>query len=129
MNTAGSRIIIVGGGPVGMTAAHALSRAGIDFVLLESRSEIVMDAGSGLLLSAIGLRALGQLGLLPALSKASTPVDKFRRLDHKGRDIGDTLFFTYFQQKSVVTYKSPTSLILKLLLAMGLILEYSGGVT
>ena len=129
MNTAGSRIIIVGGGPVGMTAAHALSRAGIDFVLLESRSEIVMDAGSGLLLSPIGLRALGQLGLLPALSKESTPVDKFRRLDHKGRDIGDTLFFTYFQQKSVVTYKSPTSLILKLLLAMGLILEYSGGVT
>jgi 2-polyprenyl-6-methoxyphenol hydroxylase-like FAD-dependent oxidoreductase len=129
MNAAGSKIIVVGGGPVGMTAAHALSRAGIDFVLLESRSEIVMDAGSGLVLSAMGLRALGQLGLLPALSKVSTPVDKFKRLDHKGRDIGDTLFFTYFQQRSVVTYKSPTSLILKLLLAMGLILEYSGAVT
>lgn len=129
MNAAGSKIIVVGGGPVGMTAAHALSRAGIDFVLLESRSEIVMDAGSGLVLSAMGLRALGQLGLLPALSKVSTPVDKFKRLDHKGRDIGDTLFFTYFQQRSVVTYKSPTSLIIKLLLAMGLILEYSGAVT
>jgi len=129
MNAAGSKIIVVGGGPVGMTAAHALSRAGIDFVLLESRSEIVMDAGSGLVLSAMGLRALGQLGLLPALSKVSTPVDKFKRLDHKGRDIGDTLFFTYFQQRSVVTYKSPTSLILKLLLAMGLILEYSDAVT
>jgi 2-polyprenyl-6-methoxyphenol hydroxylase-like FAD-dependent oxidoreductase len=129
MNAAGSKIIVVGGGPVGMTAAHALSRAGIDFVLLESRSEIVMDAGSGLVLSAMGLRALGQLGLLPALSKVSTPVVKFKRLDHKGRDIGDTLFFTYFQQRSVVTYKSPTSLILKLLLAMGLILEYSGAVT
>jgi 2-polyprenyl-6-methoxyphenol hydroxylase-like FAD-dependent oxidoreductase len=129
MNAAGSKIIVVGGGPFGITAAHALSRAGIDFVLLESRSKIVIDAGSGLVLSAMGLRALGQLGLLPALSKVSTPVDKLKRLDHKGRDIGDTLFFTYFQQRSVVTYKSPTSLILKLLLAMGLILEYSGAVT
>lgn len=129
MNAAGSKIIVVGGGPVGMTAAHALSRAGINFVLLESRSELVTDAGSGLVLSAMGLRALGQLGLLPALSEVSTPVDRFKRLDHKGRDIGDTMFFTYFQQRSVVTYKSPTSLILKLLLAMGLILEYSGAVT
>jgi 2-polyprenyl-6-methoxyphenol hydroxylase-like FAD-dependent oxidoreductase len=129
MNAAESKVIVVGGGPVGMTAAHALSKAGIDFVLLESRSEIVMDAGSGLVLSAMGLRALAQLSLLPALSKMSTPVDKFKRLDHKGRDIGDTLFFTYFQQRSVVTYKFPTSSILNLLLVMGLILEYSGAVT
>ncbi|KAM0109173.1 hypothetical protein ACP6JB_005086 [Aspergillus fumigatus] len=45
----------------------------------------------------MGLRALAQLGLLAALSKVSTPVDKFKRLDHQGRDIGDTMFFTYFQ--------------------------------
>ncbi|KAH3271265.1 hypothetical protein KXW55_001457 [Aspergillus fumigatus] len=48
-------------------------------------------------LSAMGLRAFAQLGLLAALSKVSTPVDKFKRLDHQGRDIGDTMFFTYFQ--------------------------------
>lgn len=101
MNATGSKIIVVGGGPVGLTAAHALARAGIDFVLLEGRPEIVADAGSGLVLSAMGLRALAQLGLLAALSKASTPVDKFKRLDHKGRDIGDTMFFTYFQQRLV----------------------------
>lgn len=129
MNAAASKIIIVGGGPTGMTAAHALSRAGIDFVLLESRSEIALDAGCNLVLSAMGMRALGQLDLLPALNTVSSPVTKFQRLDHKGRDIGDTLFFTYIQQRSVVTYKSPTSLILKLLLAMGLILEYSAAIT
>jgi 2-polyprenyl-6-methoxyphenol hydroxylase-like FAD-dependent oxidoreductase len=102
MDAAASKVIIVGGGPVGMTAAHALTKAGIDFVVLESRPEIVMDAGSGLVLSAMGLRALAQLGLLSALNESSTPVDKFARLDHKGKDIGDTMFFTYFKERSVV---------------------------
>jgi 2-polyprenyl-6-methoxyphenol hydroxylase-like FAD-dependent oxidoreductase len=125
MDAAFSKVIIVGGGPTGMTAAHALSKAGIDFVLLESRSEIALDAGCNLVLSAMGMRALGQLGLLPALNEVSSPVTKFKRFDHKGRDIGDTLFFTYIQQRSDTTYKSPNSLILMSLLAMGLILECS----
>ncbi|KAK2018366.1 FAD/NAD(P)-binding domain-containing protein [Colletotrichum eremochloae] len=96
--SAAAPVIVVGGGPVGMTAAHALSRAGIDFVLLESRPTIVLDAGSNLVLSPTGLRALSQFGILPALNKASSPLPKFRRFDHHGRDIGDTLFFTYVKQ-------------------------------
>ncbi|KAK2024282.1 FAD/NAD(P)-binding domain-containing protein [Colletotrichum zoysiae] len=98
MAAAASPVIVVGGGPVGMTAAHALSRAGIDFILLESRSTIVLDAGSNLVLSPTGLRALSQFGILPALNKVSSPLAKFRRFDHQRRDIGDTLFFTYVQQ-------------------------------
>lgn len=122
MNAAASRVIVVGGGPTGVTAAHALSRAGIDFVLLESRPEIAADAGCNLVLSAMGLRALGQLGLLPALYKVSSPVTKFKRYDHKGRDLGDTMYFTYIQQRSVAAYMSLASLRLTLLLAMGLFL-------
>lgn len=106
MSAAPQRVIIVGGGPTGMTAAHALTRAGIDFVLLEGRHEIALDAGCNLVLSSMGMRALGQLGLLPALKKVSSPVTKFQRLDHKGRDIGDTMFFTYIQQRLVVTHES-----------------------
>lgn len=93
------KIIVVGGGPVGMTAVHALTRAGIDFVLLESRPTVVMDAGSNLVLSLTGLRAPSQFGILPALEKCSSPLAKFSRIDHSARDIGDTMFFTYFQQK------------------------------
>ncbi|KAH2543395.1 hypothetical protein KXW97_002714 [Aspergillus fumigatus] len=55
----------------------------------------------------MGLRALAQLGLLAALSKVSTPVDKFKRLDHQGRDIGDTMFFTYFQPRSFGSLSQP----------------------
>ena len=99
MSAATPRVIVVGGGPVGLTAAHALSRAGIDFVLLESRSAIVLEAGSSLVLTPTGLRALSQLGILPALKELSTPLTKFQRFDHKGRDIGDTMFFTYAEKK------------------------------
>lgn len=99
MSAATPRVIVVGGGPVGLTAAHALARAGIDFVLLESRSAIVLEAGSNLVLTPTGLRALSQLGVLPALNKLSTPLAKFQRFDHQGRDIGDTMFFTYVEKR------------------------------
>lgn len=93
------KAIIVGGGPVGLTAAHSLSRANLDFVVLEQRPKVVLDAGSNLVLLPIGLRVLSQLGLLPAIEAASSPMDRFRRIDHNSKDIGDTLWFTHFKDK------------------------------
>lgn len=101
MSSTPFRVIVVGGGPVGMTAAHSLSQAGIDFVVLERRAKIVEDAGSNLVLLPIGLRVLGQLGLLQTIESVSSPMSRFRRLDHTGKDIGDTLWFTYFKEKCV----------------------------
>lgn len=93
------KAIIVGGGPVGLTAAHSLSRANLDFVVLEQRPKVVLDAGSNLVLLPIGLRVLSQLGLLSAIEAASSPMDRFRRIDHNSKDIGDTLWFTHFKDK------------------------------
>jgi 2-polyprenyl-6-methoxyphenol hydroxylase-like FAD-dependent oxidoreductase len=95
------KVVIVGGGPVGLTAAHSLSQAGLDFVVLESRAQIVQDAGSNLVLLPIGLRVLSQLGMLSKIESVSSPMDRFKRIDHKGRDLGDTMFFTYFKEKYV----------------------------
>ncbi|KAH8175325.1 FAD binding domain-containing protein [Sarocladium implicatum] len=92
------KVVIVGGGPVGLTAAHSLSQAGLDFVVLESRAQIVQDAGSNLVLLPIGLRVLSQLGMLSKIESVSSPMDRFKRIDHKGRDLGDTMFFTYFKE-------------------------------
>lgn len=92
------KAIVVGGGPVGLTAAHSLSRANLDFVVLESRPKIVLDAGSNLVLLPIGLRVLSQLGLLPAIEAASSPMARFKRVDHNGKDLSDILWFTYFKK-------------------------------
>jgi 2-polyprenyl-6-methoxyphenol hydroxylase-like FAD-dependent oxidoreductase len=93
MPSQGFKAIVVGGGPVGLTAAHALSRANIDFILLERRPSAVIDAGSNLVLNPMGIRALGQLGLAESLEKVSSPLGAIRRQDHKGSDLGDVNWF------------------------------------
>ncbi|KAF4983206.1 hypothetical protein FDECE_17355 [Fusarium decemcellulare] len=87
------KVIVVGGGPVGLTAAHALSQAGVDFTVLERREHPVIDAGSNLVLTVIGLRALGQLGLLHSLHEHSATLRGIGRLDHDGENLGDLNWF------------------------------------
>ncbi|KAI0133452.1 hypothetical protein BJ170DRAFT_163343 [Xylariales sp. AK1849] len=98
MGSSNFKAIVVGGGPVGLTAAHALTRANIDFVVLERRSSIVVDAGASLVLLPIGLRVLGQLELLDALSSVSSPLAEVNRFDHNGRNLGDTQYFLHFKE-------------------------------
>ncbi|KAK2599490.1 hypothetical protein N8I77_011241 [Diaporthe amygdali] len=63
------KVIIIGAGPTGLTAAHALSKAGIDFVVLERRTQIFEDVGASLVLFPHNLRVLAQFGLLEKLQK------------------------------------------------------------
>ncbi|KEY63863.1 hypothetical protein S7711_10055 [Stachybotrys chartarum IBT 7711] len=58
--------------PIGLTAAHALTRAGIDFIVLERRDNVVVDAGSNFVLNPEGLRAIAQLNLLDKLEKVTS---------------------------------------------------------
>ncbi|KAK5658625.1 hypothetical protein OQA88_2018 [Cercophora sp. LCS_1] len=90
------KVLIIGGGPVGLTAAHALHRANIPFTLLESRPSIVIDAGSNLVLLPTGLRILSQLGLLPTLNRHTSPLGAIHRFDHAGNPIGDANFFLHY---------------------------------
>ena len=69
------KVIIVGAGPVGLTAAHALILAGIDFVVLEQRESIVLDEGASLVLGPNSLRVMYQLGLYDSLLAVG---DEFR---------------------------------------------------
>ena len=64
--TAVRRVLVVGGGPAGMTAAIALGQAGIESLVVE-REDRARAPGVGLALQNSPLRALHQLGLLEAV--------------------------------------------------------------
>ncbi|KAM0542630.1 hypothetical protein ACHAPJ_012709 [Fusarium lateritium] len=58
------KVIVISGGPVGLTLAHALHLASIDFVVLERRSDIIEDKGASIALWPHTFRVLHQFGLL-----------------------------------------------------------------
>ncbi|KAK1253271.1 hypothetical protein MKX07_001348 [Trichoderma sp. CBMAI-0711] len=60
--------------PVGLIAAHALYKAGIDFVVLEGNNTVAVDVGACLVLLPPGLRILHQLGLLNELRGLASEV-------------------------------------------------------
>ncbi|XXG98648.1 Oxysterol-binding protein 4 [Hypoxylon texense] len=72
------RVIVVGGGPVGLTIAHTLSKAGIDFVVLERRPTIGEDSGASIIVHPHGLRVLSQVGLLDRLLDIGEPAVRNR---------------------------------------------------
>lgn len=77
-------VIVVGGGPVGLTAAHALHSAGIDFVVLEARDTFTPEEGASLLAYASTQRVWHQLGLRGAMEAKACPVDTRSSADHAG---------------------------------------------
>ncbi|KAJ9148540.1 FAD binding domain-containing protein [Pleurostoma richardsiae] len=68
------KVIVVGGGPTGLTAAHALHLAGIDFVVLERRLSIIEDKGASLVVYPHTLRVMHQFGLLEALQAVGSEI-------------------------------------------------------
>lgn len=61
------KVIVIGGGPTGLIAAHALSKAGIDYVVLEAQPIVAKDVGASLVMMSYSVRVLSQLGLLDGL--------------------------------------------------------------
>lgn len=89
------KVIIVGGGPVGLTSAHVLSRAGIEYVVLERRPSVKIDVGASLALWPQSLRVLSQLGLL-------------ERLQELGEEMGRTTTVTLGGYKYKETWATET---------------------
>ncbi|KAI2622985.1 FAD/NAD(P)-binding domain-containing protein [Hypomontagnella submonticulosa] len=78
------RVIVVGGGPVGLTLANTLSKAGIEYVVLERRPAVAEDVGASLVLGPHGMRPLAQLGLLDRLREISVELLEKQVSTHDG---------------------------------------------
>lgn len=69
---------------MGLVAAHSLSKANIDFVVLEGRPEVVKDVGASLVLGADSMRLLSQFGLLDKLRVTGTEILKWESYSTQG---------------------------------------------
>ncbi len=87
------RILIVGGGIAGLTAAAALSRQGLTPEVVE-RSTTWPAIGAGINLPANGVRVLRALGVGNAVDRTATEVHRWAFFDQQGEllcetDLGD----------------------------------------
>jgi 2-polyprenyl-6-methoxyphenol hydroxylase-like FAD-dependent oxidoreductase len=86
--TSPCKIIVVGAGPAGLSLAHALTLAKIDFVVLERRDTVSMDSGASLVLAPTTLRVMEQFGLLDRLLALGGELKSNKTLDVKGNELG-----------------------------------------
>jgi 2-polyprenyl-6-methoxyphenol hydroxylase-like FAD-dependent oxidoreductase len=93
------RAIIVGGGPAGLATAHCLLAAGIDYVILEQRSNVVEESGAGLGLWPQGVRLLHQLNLLDIAKKISEPLEFSYHFDQDGGEISKVPIFDMIEER------------------------------
>lgn len=69
------RVIIVGGGLVGLTAAHILTKADIDFVILEQHASVAPYLGSLLSVMPTTFRVFDQVGISKPMSQVFHPAE------------------------------------------------------
>ncbi|KAL7266525.1 hypothetical protein RUND412_010927 [Rhizina undulata] len=81
------KVIIAGGSVTGLTLAHTLDRAGIDFVVLEGHEEIAPQVGASIALFPNGTRIMDQLGLWNDLKQLITPLRRTHFRDADGHAV------------------------------------------
>ena len=74
-NVSGAPVVILGGGRVGRATAHALTRQGMDYRIVEVLPERVRDSGKYVLGNAADLAVLEKAGIRDASTVIITPHD------------------------------------------------------
>ena len=110
------RVLIVGGGPAGMTAAIALARSGIAAEIVEIEDDW-RPAGVGLLLQSPPLRALKTLGLYEQCVAAGEPHAAIELFGSHGDPVGT------FPQFNVNEPEAPPSVAMSRVTLHGILVD------
>lgn len=84
------KVIVVGGGPVGLIVAHILSAVNIDYIVLERHSTFETENGSTIAIWPHNVRILDQLGLLDGIRKLDILIHDKVNLRPDGRVIAES---------------------------------------
>ena len=79
------KIIIAGGGIVGLMLASALQHANIDYILIDRRESVTPDVGASIAFFPNGSRILDQIGCYEALWDHSVPIVHLHEHDQRGK--------------------------------------------
>ncbi|WP_210590239.1 NAD(P)/FAD-dependent oxidoreductase [Streptomyces sp. GESEQ-35] len=82
-----TRILVIGGGVAGTTAALALHKAGFDVSVYEAHPDSAEDIGAFLTLASNGMRALAQIDASSAVTGTGFPLTSMRVLDGAGTEV------------------------------------------
>ncbi|PLB48782.1 FAD/NAD(P)-binding domain-containing protein [Aspergillus steynii IBT 23096] len=88
--TGSAKVIINGGGIAGLVLANALSRQGIDFIVLEAGADIAPCVGAGICILPSGARILDQLGMFDDLHDLGGEIQAQRIWRENGSLLGHT---------------------------------------
>lgn len=92
-------MIIIGGGVGGLTLAHCLDRAGIDYIVLD-KHPIAPAWGASITIHPSSSRILDQLGLLQDLDEICTPMYNFWNRTPDGEDYMSGAFFDGIKKRA-----------------------------
>jgi FAD-dependent urate hydroxylase len=82
------RVMVIGGGIAGLSAALALRRAGVEATVYEADPEL-SELGTGVQLWLNGTRALEELGVLDPIQLAGAPVERQSMASWRGRILAE----------------------------------------
>jgi 2-polyprenyl-6-methoxyphenol hydroxylase-like FAD-dependent oxidoreductase len=99
-------VIIVGGGPVGLMAAHIFNKLGLDFILLEQYHSVTPNIGACIGMWAPSLRILDQLGLWDAFDPQVNPMHDRTIFTQEGSIIHSSSIFSV-NEKRCYTHSNP----------------------
>ena len=101
------KVLIVGAGIGGLTLAHALDKANIDYVLLD-KGVVAPAWGTSITIHPHGCRILHQIECLDAVSEECAPMGVFYQRNSSGKSFLQDNFFDAIKARYV--YKGKRSM-------------------